>query len=368
MTPTALSKANRVEQGAAHQALKLGANPAVMIAMLILLLVAFLLVIALGSVSIPLDEVIRILLGGEAERSSWVTIIRDFRLPKAITAVLAGAALSAGGLMMQTFFRNPLADPFILGVSSGASLGVALVVLAAGSVGGTMLAGLSIVGDLSLAAAASIGAALMLLAILAAARRVANNLTLLILGVLFGQFTYAIVTLMLHFTIADRIQAYINWTFGSFSGVTWSQMTILAPVVLVGLSLAVLLSKTLNALLLGENYARSMGLHVGRARLLIIMATAMLAGVVTAFCGPIGFLGVAVPHLARGLLKTSDHRILMPASILLGGIIALAASLMADLPGSPLVLPLNAVTAFIGAPVVMWVLLRRSNPRGLGAS
>lgn len=325
---------------------------------------AFLLSLSLGSVSIPLEQIVTILFGGPAEKASWATIVLKFRLPKAITAALAGAALSASGLQMQTLFRNPLADPFVLGISSGASLGVALVVLAAGVAGGnSLLAGVSLVGDLSLAVASITGSALVLLLVMAVARRVQSTMTLLILGLMFGYATSALVSVLLYFSIAERIQAYISWTFGSFGGVTWSQLQVFGPVILAALIGSHLLVKPLNALLLGDTYARSMGLNVRLARLGIIATSAALAGAVTAFCGPIGFLGVAVPHLCRGLFNSSDHRLLLPAVTLLGGALALGADLLAQLPGSQLTLPLNAVTALLGAPVVGWVILRQRNLR-----
>lgn len=323
----------------------------------------FLISLAAGSVSIPLDEIVRVLLGGEASREAWTNIILKFRLPKAITAALAGAALSAAGLQMQTLFRNPLADPFVLGISSGASLGAALVVLIAGAPGVALLAGLGLMGDLGIAGAASLGALLVLILVMIAARRVGNVVTLLILGLMVGYMVSAFVSLLLFFAIPERIQAYINWTFGTFGGVTWNQLPILVPVIGVGLVIAYALNKPLNALLLGENYARSMGVNVLVVRRWVVVSTALLAGVVTAFCGPIGFLGIAVPHLCRVLLGTADHRVLIPAGALLGGIVALGADLIAQVPGSQIVLPLNAVTALFGAPVVVWLILRsRRNP------
>jgi iron complex transport system permease protein len=327
--------------------------------MALVLLLAFLLVVAMGSVSIPLEDILRVIMGGEASKASWTTIILHFRLPKAITAVLAGAALGLSGLMMQSYFRNPLAGPFILGVSSGASLGVALVVLAAGTVGGVVLAGLGFLGDLAMAAAAGIGAGLALMLVLFAARALRSTMTLLIMGMMLSYFTSAIVSLLMYFAIPERIQAYINWTFGSFGGTSWSQLAIFAPMVLTGMVGTLGLSKSLNALLLGEDYARSMGLNVRQARWAILSMTALLAGAVTAFCGPIGFIGTAVPHICRAILGTSDHRSLVPATILMGGIVALIAALIAEWPFSSIVLPLNAVTSLLGVPVVIWVLLRR---------
>lgn len=345
-----------------------GLKPLLVIGLLVLLIGIFLLSLAIGSVNIPLEDVIRVITGQEASRASWHSIVLNFRLPQAITAMLAGAALGVGGLLMQTFFRNPLADPFILGVSSGASLGVALVVLSVGTVTTSLLAGLGLAGDLALAFAASAGAAVVMAVVLLTARHVSNGMTLLILGLLFGYLTSALVSLLLYFSIPERIQAYISWTFGSFSGVTWDQLLVMAPLILSGLGAAFLLSKTLNALLLGEAYAASMGLNLMRARFAIIILTAILAGTITAFCGPIGFIGIAVPHFCRSLFSTSDHRLLVPLTILMGAIVALIASLIADVPGSSLVLPLNAVTSLIGAPAVIWVILSRRNIRNTFAS
>ncbi len=328
----------------------------------------FLLNLLLGSVNIPLDQIFTILLGGEPTKSSWLTIVLNIRLPKALTATLAGAALAVAGLQMQTLFRNPLAGPFVLGINSGASLGVAIVVLMVGTTGSVVLAGLGLLGDFGLAVAASLGAAAVLSAVLLVARRVQSTMTLLILGLLFGYATGAIVSLLMYFSHPDRIKVYINWTFGSFGEVSWRQMQIFAPVILLGLAIAYVSAKPLNALLLGEAYARSLGLTVRRARFWIIVSSALLAGAITAFCGPIAFVGVAVPHLCRSIFGTSDHRILIPATVLMGAVLALIADLVAQLPGSQTMLPLNAVTALIGAPVVIWVILRRRNLRTSFAS
>lgn len=342
---------------------RLSVRRTVMLGLLVALMAAFLLSLAMGSVNIPLGDILKILFGGEPARATWTKIVLDFRLPKALTAALAGAALAVSGLQMQTLFRNPLAEPFVLGISSGASLGVALVVLSAGTTGAVLLAGLGALGDFGLVTAATVGALLVLLLVLLVARRVQSSVTLLIVGLMIGYGVGAFVSLLLYFSIAERIQAYIAWTFGSFGGVTWGQMTIFAPVILVGLVLAVFTAKPLNALLLGETYARSLGLNVRRARLAIIVSTALLSGGVTVFCGPIAFLGIAVPHLCRSLLNTTDHHILVPATIMLGGTIALVADLVAQMPGSQIILPLNAITALIGAPVVIWVILRRRSLR-----
>ena len=336
-----------------------GARPLVLLLLLLLLGSFLLLSLALGSASIPLDQIVRVLLGGEADQLAWSNIILKFRLPKTITAMLSGMALGVSGLLMQTYFRNPLAEPYVLGVSSGASLGVALVVLTAGAGGGALLAGLGLAGDLLLTVAAGLGAAITMTLVLLAAFRVQSSATLLILGLMFGYLVTALVSLLLYFARPERIQAFINWTFGSFSGVTNEQLPILALIVSAGLLLAAALVKPLNALLLGEEYARSLGLNLAGTRLGAITATALLVSAVTAFCGPIAFIGIAAPHLCRVILGSADHRLLLPGTVLIGACVALGASLIAELPGHNLVLPLNVVTALLGAPIVMLVLLRQ---------
>ena len=319
--------------------------------------------LALGSVSIPLDNIVSALLSGHSDQSAWTNIVLKFRLPKTLTAMLAGMALGVSGLLMQTYFRNPLAEPFVLGVSSGASLGVALVVLSTAGGGSAMLAGLGLAGDLLLSAAAGLGAAVTMSLVLLVALRVRSSLTLLIMGLMFGYLVSAIVSLLLYFARPERIQAYINWTFGSFSGVTAAQLPILAGIVMAGLLMAATMVKPLNALLLGEDYARSMGMNLHRTRLGIVLATALLVSAVTAFCGPIAFIGIAVPHLCRGILRSSNHRLLLPATCLVGAIVAIGASIIAEMPGHNLVLPLNVITALLGAPVVMLVILRQFRGR-----
>ncbi len=328
----------------------------------------FLLELCLGSVTIPFKSVLAILMGNSEVPEGWRQIVLLFRLPRAVTAMLAGAALGMAGLMMQTLFRNPLADPFVLGISSGASLGVAIVVMAAWGLGWTALiqkAGISAGASLILAATA--GAMGILGVVMALARRVESNVTLLIIGLMFGYITGSLVTILFQFTQEQQMQTYITWTFGSFGGVTWRHMTLFAPTLLAGLLVAWSLSKPLNAFLLGEGYARSMGVNVGAVRLWIIVGASLLAGTVTAYCGPIGFLGIAIPHLCRMLMKTSDHHVLAPAVILVGAIVALAADLLAQVPGARVVLPLNAVTALIGAPVVVGIILRRRHTMEVGA-
>jgi iron complex transport system permease protein len=273
--------------------------------------------------------------------------------------MLAGAALGIAGLKMQTLFRNPLADPFVLGISSGASLGVALVVLAASGAGwSALLSRTGIIGNASIILAAIIGAVVVMGIVLGVARKVESSLTLLIVGLMFGYIASSLVSVLMQFALEHQMQNYITWTFGSFAGVTWRQLAIFAPAVIIGLLAAWLLAKPLNAFLLGDNYARSMGVHVQGIRSCIILGTALLAGAVTAFCGPIGFLGIAVPHLSRMLLRTGDHHTLVPAVVLIGATLALLADIIAQVPGTQISLPLNAVTALIGAPVVVGVILR----------
>lgn len=329
--------------------------------LLLCLILAFLLDLGFGAVNIPIHEVMNILLGQEAEKTTWTNIILKFRLPKALTATLAGAALGVSGLQMQTLFKNPLAGPFVLGISSGASLGVALVLLTASLTVPTLLTDLGMIGDFSLVIAASFGAASVLGLMLVVSRRVQDTMTLLILGLLFGYATSAMVSILLQFSSQERIQSYIMWTFGSFTGVTWQQLAILTPVICVGLLIAVLQSKSLNALLLGESYARSLGLTVQKTRFSVISSASILAGAITAFCGPIAFLGVAIPHLCRSLFNTSDHRILIPSVIIMGAILALFADLVSQILINQMVLPLNAITALIGTPIVTWVILQRNS-------
>jgi len=311
--------------------------------------VVFLLSLALGSTSVPLRRVIAALFGAESEGDGAALVVRSIRLPRSLTAMLAGAALGIAGLQMQTLFRNPLADPFGLGVSSGASLGVALVVLGAGygpaSAFGTSM---GFRGDALVTMAAIVGASLVLGLVLIVSSRIVNPTTVLVLGLMFGYAVSAIVTVLVGASQPDRLQQWAQWGFGSFSGVTWERLRIFAPLTLFGLLVASATTKQLNALLLGESYARSMGLAVRRARLLTMLGASVLGAVVTAFCGPISFLGIAVPHLCRGLFGTSDHHVLVPAVVVMGGGVALIAQIVSLLPGSAGVLPLNAVTSLMG--------------------
>lgn len=318
----------------------------------------FLATVATGSVNIPPRDVATVLLGGEATKPTWTTILRDIRLPKGITALLAGSALAVSGLLMQTLFRNPLAGPSVLGIDAGASLGVAIVVLLAGSDSSTAS---SFAGTLGRVGAAGIGAAVVMLAVLLVAERIRNNVTLLILGLMFGYVATATVTVLMQYSGAERVQAYLIWTFASFSGVSWPHLRILAPSVVFGLAIAFATTKPLNALLLGESYARSLGVRVLGTRVKVVVSSSILVGAVTAFCGPILFLGIAVPHLARGLFRTADHRTLIPAVLLIGGLLALLADLLTRLPGRQETLPLNAILSLIGAPIVAWIVLTQKH-------
>ena len=320
---------------------------------------AFGLSIVLGSVSIPLDQVVAILTGGEPDRLSWDIIVSDVRLPRAITATLAGAALGIAGLQMQTLLRNPLADPFALGITSGASLGVAIVVLGMSTtIGAAFGANLGLAGDAAIAVAAIIGALAALAPVLAISARVNNPATVLIVGLMFGYAVQAFVTFLVVGSSFEQLQRWISWGFGSFTGVTWPQLALFVPLLIVGIAVAAASTKQLNALLLGESYAQSIGLNARRMRLLILAGASVLAGVVTAFCGPIAFLGIAIPHIARALTGTSDHRILVPAVVLAGACLALIAQIVGLVLGRDGMLPLNAVTSIIGAPIVIFVVLR----------
>lgn len=325
----------------------------------ILLVVVFVAAICYGSTSIPLQSVLGALTGQPANGNPDFDIVLSIRLPRAITACLAGAALAVAGLQMQTLMRNPLADPFVLGITSGASLGVALVVLASGTaIGAFLSSGMGLGGGFAIVGAATLGGLLVLAPVLAISSRLQNPSTVLIFGLMTGHAVSAFVTLLVAGARPDQLERWIAWGFRVVQRGDLDRAAGPGPVAALGLVVACFSIKQLNALLLGENYARSMGLNTRAMRLLTMAVASMLAGVVTAFCGPIGFLGVAVPHMARAMLKASDHRVLVPATILLGALTALLAQLVSLLPSQFGVLPLNAVTALIGAPVVVFVILR----------
>lgn len=325
----------------------------------IVILILFMVNISLGSVHIPLEDIFQVLIGNEASKGSWTNIVTTFRLPKALTAILVGAGLAVSGLQMQTLFRNPLAGPFVLGLSSGASLGVALLLLAGVSVtSGFMITGL---GNWMVVIAATAGSSLVLLLIVAVSVRVRDSMTLLIIGLMFGSLSGAIVTILQYFSTGDEIQLYLFWTFGSLGGLNWNEVYILIIIVISGLIISFTMVKPLNTLLLSENYARSMGVNVKKSRLGIIISTSLLAGGITAFCGPIAFVGLAVPHLTRLLVNTSDHKVMIPAVALTGTIVMLVCDVVAQIPYSDHVLPINAITSLVGAPVVIWIILRKGS-------
>lgn len=325
--------------------------------------ILLLLTLLWGSVSVPSREVVRILLGEESQ-PAWESIVLQLRLPRALAAALIGAALGLAGLEMQTVFRNPLAEPFILGVSAGASLGVAMVVLAGG--GALDLFGVrGLLGALGMVGAAAVGAGVILALMLLVSSRVAEVSVVLVLGVVLAAIVGALVTLLVFFADPERTRAFVEWGFGSFARVTLEDLGILAPILGLGAGLAALSIKDLNALLLGEGYARTLGISIPAARLRILGSASLLSAATVAFAGPIGFLGIAVPHLARGLFATADHRVLLPATLLFGALFGLGCGLLAELPGSATLFPVNAATALLCGPVVFWVLLRLAREGGL---
>ena len=317
----------------------------------ILLLVLFVFDLLWGSIRIPLSEILTIV-GGDKSNVVYTEILLNFRLPKAITAILAGTALSVAGLMMQTLFRNPLADPYILGVSSGASLGVALITMAA-----SFWPLAVVTSGWSQVIAAVIGAALVLMLVVSVSTKVQSAVTLLIVGIMFGTIASSVVNVLQNFSNPDAIKLFVMWTLGSLSAVTWAHMQILLPTVLLGLGIAFYLQKSLDGMLLGENYARGLGVSVFRTRILSVVATGILAGAVTAFTGPIAFVGIAIPHIARGLFRTSSHRILLPASALCGASLILICDIVAQIP--VYALPINTISSLFGAPIIIWIILKR---------
>lgn len=312
--------------------------------------------LAVGSVAIPLKEVWQGLWGSGADGDAMAMIVRNFRLPKTVMALLAGAALSTVGLQMQTLFRNPLAGPYVLGVSSGASLGVSIMLM------GLPLLGVAtsnpVVQNVGVAGAAWIGSAAIMLVVMAVTARIKNIMTVLILGMMFGSAASALVEIMQYLSPEGTVKSFVVWTMGSLGGVTLAQLWIVVPIILVGLALSVMLIKPLNILLLGENYARTMGLNIKRIRFLVTLTTVLLAGTVTAYCGPIGFVGLAVPHVARMLFREADHRVLVPATMLCGTTIMLLCDIASTLPANDVVLPINTVSALVGIPIVVVVIFR----------
>lgn len=321
----------------------------------LLLVILFVASLLLGSVSLQVKEVLGVILGQEVDPQTRI-LVTHFRLPKAITALVVGAALSASGLQMQTLFRNPLAGPYVLGISSGASLGVSLFLL------GAPLLGVSVASEtlrnIGVVGSAWIGAALILAVIMAVSVRLKDIMAILILGMMFGSAASAIVQILQYLSPDSALKSFVVWTMGSLSGVSLQQLGLMSGIVVAGLALSIYLIKPLNLLLLGENYARTMGLNIRWIRFLLFASTTLLAGTVTAFCGPIGFIGIAVPHVARMLIGNADHRVLMPASMLMGSVTMLLCDIIAQLPGHEMVLPVNTITALLGIPIIVLVIVR----------
>lgn len=313
--------------------------------------------LSLGSVSIPFSEVLKAILGKATSTESWLYIIQNYRLPKAFTAILVGSSLGVSGLLMQTLFRNPLAGPFVLGISSGASLGVALVILGAGFFSASFAT--LLLSKWSIVIAASLGSFLVLLAVLVVSTKVRDTMAILIIGLMFGSITSAVVSVLSYFASADQLQQYIFWGFGSLGNLSWNELLIFFIIYCFGILLSLISVKALNTLLLGENYAKSLGLNIKQSRILIILATSLLAGTTTAFAGPIAFIGLAIPHITRQIFNTSNHKVLLPAVFILGAIVMLICDSIAQLPTSDYTLPINAITSLIGAPVVIWLLVRK---------
>ena len=309
-----------------------------------------------GAVDIPAGQVLDILLGKDSDKEALRYIILESRLPQAITALLAGAALAASGLMMQTMFRNPLAGPSILGISSGANLGVALVMLLLGST--VSIGALAFSGYVSIIIGAFLGSILIMGVLILLSSILHNDLMLIITGVLIGYLTSSVITLLNYSASAHGVQGYIMWGMGSFNSVSISQLPVFAGITAAGLALALLLVKPLNAIMLGDNYARNLGVHLTTVRNLLLLATGILTAVTTAFCGPVAFIGLAVPHIARLIWQTDNHRVLMPATILTGSAVALLCCIISVLPSAG-VAPINAVTPVIGVPVILYVILRK---------
>ncbi|WP_115880496.1 FecCD family ABC transporter permease [Lutibacter oceani] len=327
------------------------------IILILVLVFIFFINLSLGSVYIPLKQLFFTLINGEVDKESWRSIILSYRLPKAITAIIVGSGLSISGLLMQTLFRNPLAGPFVLGISSGASLGVAVLILGASFLGANITS--YAFNNFGLAIAASLGAFLVLSAVMLAALKVRNTMSILIIGLMFGSLTAAVISILAYFSSASQLQQYMFWSFGSLGNLSWKEIIALLIVFLIGISFVIFIIKPLNSLLLGENYAKSMGVNVKRTRNFVLIATSLLTGVITAFSGPIAFIGLAVPHLTKLLFNTSNHRILLPAVAVCGAIIMLICDSIAQLPTSEYTLPINAITSLFGAPIIIWLLVRK---------
>jgi iron complex transport system permease protein len=334
----------------------------VFVAALLVFIILFIIDISTGTSVVGFKEIFNILTGGDG--SDYINILTDFRLPRAITAVLAGIALSISGLQMQTVFRNPLAGPYVLGISSGASLGVAILIL--GFSGGVGVALISAAGNWAIVIAAWIGSGLVLLLIMIVSSRVRDIMTVLILGIMLASAISAVISIMQYLSSESMLKAFVVWTMGSLGNLSWIQIRVLLISIAAGTILSIITVKRLDALVLGEDYARSMGLNVKISRFLVFLSTCILAGSIAAFCGPIAFIGITVPHITRLLLKKSSHKLLLPATILIGANVLLASDIISQLPGSDRILPINSVTALIGIPVIIWIIIRKSRLISIG--
>lgn len=323
---------------------------------LLLLLVGFMNV-SLGSVDIPLKDVFQILFLGGHPNDNWTYIVIEYRLPKALTAILVGTSLAISGLLMQTLFKNPLAGPYVLGISSGASLGVAILILGASAVGGVLLEMSQASWLISLAAAG--GSFLVMLAVLAVTKYIRNTMSVLIVGLMFSSLASALIAILSYFSSAESLQRFLFWGFGSLGDLSWQDVLLFSVCVLLLFVLSLSLMKSLNSMLLGEQYAKSLGVDLVRFKNTVLVVTSVLTGLVTAFSGPIAFVGLSAPHLTRLLLGSSDHRLILPMSAVIGSLLLLISDMIAQLPGSDLVLPINAITTLFGAPIVVWLLMRK---------
>lgn len=313
----------------------------------------------MGSVSIPMKEIIMGILGEDLSKSTWQHILFNYRIPKSITAILTGSGLSLVGLLMQTLFRNPMAGPSVLGISSGAGLGVALLIMGTGVIGGISIADSNI--NLSILFAAIIGAFIVLGIILLLGSKIKNTLSILIIGLMLGALTTSVVSILSYFTKAEQLQQYMFWGFGSLGHLSMPELLLYFLFIIAGISAVIPILKPLNSLLLGENYAQNMGVNIKQLKKYILLIAGILTGIITAFVGPIAFIGLAIPHIARLVFNTSNHKILVPSVLLIGAIVLLICDTIAQLPFSEQVIPINAITSLFGAPVVIWLLIRKKN-------
>lgn len=324
---------------------------------IIALVGAILMNISLGSVSIPFDEVLSAVFRGQSSESTWTYIITNYRLPKAITAIFVGSGLGVSGLLMQTFFRNPLAGPYVLGLSSGAGLGVALLLMGSSFLGVGFSSSIWF-SKTALILASSLGSILVMLAILITSAKIRDSMALLIIGLMFASLTGAVVNVLSYFSASDDLQQYVFWSLGSLGDLSWQEVGLLSGFWFIGIGFCFFLIKPLDALLIGESYAKSLGVNIKKLRYTLVIATCVLTGSITAFAGPIAFIGLAIPHLIRLIFKTNNHLVMIPAVCCGGALLMLLCDSISQLPGSDYTLPINAVTSLFGAPVVIWLILR----------